>query len=91
MSPRKRSKENKGLPERWALKHGAYYYRPREHELEQFESKSWFRLGKTLSQAHQEFAKRVDFQGELHTLNQVCDRYSIEVLSAKAPATKPYI
>lgn len=88
MTPKPRKKHNRGLPERWALKHGAYYYRPRKYEMAAFDNQQWFRLGKTLAEAHEQFAKRADFSGDLHRLEQVCDRYTLEILPLKATATQ---
>ena len=88
MSPKARNKENKGLPGRWVYNHGAYYYRTKKHERVLFDGKSWFRLGKTLSAAHAEYAKRVDFSGDLFLLDQVCERYSLQVLPLKSSATQ---
>lgn len=84
----KRNKENKGLPSRWIYNHSAYYYRPRQHEKDRFDNKSWFLLGKTLAGAHIEYAKRLDFSGELFRMDQVCDRYTLQVMPLKAQATQ---
>ena len=88
MSPKARNKENKGLPSRWIYNHKAYYYRPRKHELERFEGKGWFLLGKTLASAHSEYARRVDFSGDLFLMDQVCERYTIQVMPLKSSATQ---
>ena len=88
MSPRKRSARNKGLPTRWDFKNNAYYYLPRKNEKADFDNKSYFRLGKTLAEAHASFAERMTFDGELSTFDKLCDRYALEVLPKKAPATQ---
>ncbi len=67
------------LPTRWALRHGAYYYRPREGEKRAFDGKAWFWLGRTYHEALRAFADRMELQvGD--TLASVIDRYSVEVL-----------
>ena len=69
----------KGMPKRWAHKHGAYYYRPREHERAAFDGKAWYRLGATYAEALRSFADRMEIQtGD--TLASLIDRYSLEVL-----------
>lgn len=67
------------LPSRWAWKHGAYYYRPRQHERAAFDNKSWFRLGESYTEALRAFADRMDIQtGD--KLEELIDRYTVEVL-----------
>ncbi|SDO28349.1 Phage integrase family protein [Halomonas shengliensis] len=69
----------KGMPKRWAYKHGAFYYRPREGERDAFDGKTWFRLGATYAEALRAFADRMELQmGD--TLASLIDRYSLEVL-----------
>ncbi|MBN8410736.1 tyrosine-type recombinase/integrase [Halomonas litopenaei] len=69
----------KGMPTRWAFKHGAYYYRPRETEREAFDGKAWFRLGASYGEALRAFADRMDVQAS-DQLSSLIDRYSIEVM-----------
>ena len=88
MTPRKRSARNKGLPPRWDYKHNAYYYLPRDSEKPDFDNKSYFRLGKTLAEAHATFAERMTFDGELSTFDQVCNRYELDIMPDKKPATR---
>ena len=88
MSPRKRLPDNRKLPERWAFKHGAYYYRPRKLESHLFDHKAWFRLGRELHTAHRVFAERIEITGDITTMTELCDRYEVEVLPRKAPATQ---
>ena len=52
----------KGLPTRWAHKHGAFYYRPREHERAAFDGKTWYRLGVAYHEALRAFADRMEIQ-----------------------------
>lgn len=69
----------KGMPTRWAHRHGAYYYRPRAAERAAFDGKAWFRLGKTYHEALRAFADRMEIQtGD--KLAALIDRYAIEIL-----------
>ena len=61
--PRKRNEENRGLPARWAQKHGAFYYIPRPRERHQWDGKSWFRLGDNLADAYRPRLCRADADG----------------------------
>lgn len=88
MTPKKRNQENRPLPKRWRLKHGAYYYRVPPGLEHLWDNKTEFRLGKTLSSAHREFADRVQYFEKTTRMEQICDRYLIEVVSTKAPATQ---
>src|SRR5690554_3801287 len=69
----------KGLPTRWAHKHGAFYYRPREHERAAFDGKTWYRLGVAYHEALRAFADRMEIQCS-DKLGGVIDRYAIEAL-----------
>lgn len=84
----KRKPENKALPARWRYKHGAYYYRVPDNAREHWDGKSDFRLGKSLAEAHATFAKRIGYEGRVTTMCQLCDRYALEVVTDKAPATQ---
>jgi integrase len=94
--PRKRNKENDGLPKRWRRTRGAYYYEVRAAERPYFDNKQTFRLGKALSAAHAEYSKRLqsmtpegDDGGEqLRTVEQLLDKYALEVTPTKAERTQ---
>lgn len=88
MAPKRRTKENRKLPTNWRWKHGAYYYRVPVAVRHLWEDKSEYRLGTTLAAAHAEYAKRVGYEGKVTTVAQLCDRYTLEVLPDKAPATQ---
>ena len=89
MAPKKRNTENAGLPARWRLKHGAYYYRVPPGLESYWDGKKDFRLGKTLSEAHRVFSERVQvFDGQVSTMEHLFDRYLVEVIPNKAPATQ---
>ena len=86
--PRKRNKENRGLPQRWRFTHNAYYYRVPKGEEALWDGKKQFRLGKTLAQAHKTYSERIAPFEDVKTMAQLCDRYSAEVVPEKAPATQ---
>jgi integrase len=83
--PRKRSAENKGLPARWRHVHGAYYYQvPPGLELS-WDGKKTFRLGKTLPEAYRNWSSRLESQISVYNIDQLLDRYLLEVVPTKAP------
>lgn len=86
--PRKRNPENRGLPARWRFARGAYYYQVPPGLESAWDGKQTFRLGKTLSEAHATYAARVRSSDSVSTMAQLCDRYTLEVLPGKAPATQ---
>jgi len=47
-----------------------------------------YRLGATLAEAHAEFSRRIGYEGRVQTMDQLCDRYLLEVVPDKAPATQ---
>ena len=86
--PRKRNTENRGLPTRWALKHGAYYYLPHKELRNQWDGKSWFLLGRTLPEAYKLWAERIAAPERITTIGALLDRFAIEVVPTKAPKTQ---
>jgi integrase len=86
--PPKRKSENRGLPARWVLKHGAYYYLPPESQRAQWDGKTWFRLGATLPEAYKVWAERVAAPERITTIGALFDRYALEVVPAKAAKTQ---
>lgn len=46
--PKRRNPENKGLPARWTVRHGAYYYRVPPGLESMWEGKTYFHLGRSL-------------------------------------------
>ncbi len=85
--PKKRLSQNKGLPQRWTMKHGAYYYIVPAGMESKWDGKKWFKLGKTLHEAHREWAKRLEQDTQGQTVSQILDRYMAEVAPAKAEKT----
>lgn len=88
--PRKRNEENRGLPRRWQLIHGAYYYRVPPGQEPAWGGKQRFRLGSTLNEAYKVWAERVDPPGGLRTMADIFDRYALEVIPTKAPKTQTH-
>lgn len=91
MPPKKRLRENRALPARWAWKHGAIYYLVPPSDRERWDGKSWFRLGKTLAEAHKAFSERVHSTGgKVITMQHLFDRFEFEYLPTKKAATQKY-
>lgn len=86
--PKPRNPENKGLPARWQCIHGAYYYQVPVGLEALWDGKKKFRLGKTLPEAYKVWADRVGSTDKAQTVNQLLDRYAIEVIPKKAPKTR---
>ena len=87
--PRKRNKENAGLPARWRLYHGAYFYQVPAGQEHQWDGKKQFCLGTSLPDAYREWAKRLEVSKQpAATISQLLDRYSLEVVPTKKPTTQ---
>ncbi|MDA0780637.1 MAG: tyrosine-type recombinase/integrase [Rickettsiales bacterium] len=84
----KRNKENKGLPKRWQYKHNAYYYRVPVGQEHLWDWKTIYRLGKTLSEAHREYANKVEIKHNANTIGDLLDEYAIKIIPFKAPKTR---
>jgi integrase len=86
---RKRSKQNQGLPARWRLYHGAYFYQVPPGLEAQWDGRKQFRLGKTLGEAAQEWAKRMSAsERPVFYIRELLERYALEVIPTKAVATQ---
>lgn len=85
--PLKRRPENRPLPARWVMKHGAFYYIVPPDLEDKWDGKKWFRLGNTLAEAHRTYADRVETKKEANTIGQLLDRYLVDVAPLKAPKT----
>lgn len=89
MSPRKRNKENIGLPKRWRFLHGAYYYEVPTGLEELWDGKRMFRLGGTLYGAYRTWADKLEKESsDIATVEKLLDRYLLEVVPTKAPKTQ---
>lgn len=86
--PRPRKPENRGLPARWQFTHGAYYFFVPRGLEPLWDGKRRFRLGKTLPEAYQAWATRIDAQDKANNIAQLLDRYLLEVVPTKAPKTQ---
>lgn len=86
--PRPRSAENRGLPARWRLVHGAYYFQVPPGLEDLWDGKKQFRLGKTLPEAYRVWAARVEATDKGNTIAQLLDRYLMEVVPTKAASNQ---
>lgn len=86
--PRKRSRENQGLPLRWRLVHNAYYYQVPPGLEALWDGKKLFRLGSKLNEAYKVWASKLDKQTTAKTVGDLLDRYALEVIPTKAPASQ---
>jgi integrase len=87
--PRKRNKDNQGLPARWRHYHGAFFYRVPPGLESQWEGKKQFRLGTTLGEAATEWAKRMaTAERPVVYIRELLDRYALEVIPTKAITTQ---
>lgn len=88
--PVKRKAENAGLPANWAMKHGAYYFRPPAELRAQWGGKSWFLLGKTLPEAYRTWSERLAAPKVVNTFTELFDAYLLDPdgLVAKRPKTR---
>lgn len=86
---RKRSTANLGLPARWRLYHGAYFYQVPKGLEAQWNGKRQFRLGVTLGEAGTEWSKRMRAteQPAIY-VRDLLQRYALEVIPTKAAATQ---
>jgi integrase len=91
--PKPRSKQHQGLPARWRHAHGAYSYSVPPGLEAKWDGKKLFRLGATLHEASRTWEERMNQAGEqgddrVKTIADLLDRYSLEVLPTKAPASQ---
>jgi len=86
--PRKRNKENVGLPARWKIEHGAVFYQVPTGLEDRWDGKRKFRLGATLPEAYKEWAARLESVDQAKTIGALLDRYALEVIPKKAVRTQ---
>lgn len=80
---RKRNKENLGLPPRWRMVRSTYYYSVPPGTEQFWDGKQQFRLGKSLTEAHETWRKRVETDQDengCRTVGQLLDKYLLEVV-----------
>jgi len=89
MPQRKRASANRGLPTRWQWHHGTIYYRVPQGLEHQWDGRRRFPLGKTLTEAHRTWARRVEMaEGRIHTMGQLLDWYAATIIPRKAQRTQ---
>ncbi len=88
---RKRNKENAGLPSRWRLAHGAYYYCVPPGMESAWDGKKLFRLGKSLPEAYREWTRRLESSQETKTVADLLDRYALQVVPENAVSSRQTI
>lgn len=88
MPPKQRNKENTKLPTAWRYKHNAYYYRVPKSVRHLWDNKTEFKLGKTLSEAHRTWAKKMETPKDANTIAQLLDQYDLLVITTKALKTQ---
>lgn len=86
--PRPRSKANSGLPKRWRFKNGAYRYQVPKADRARWDGKAEFTLGATLPDAYKVWSDRIGVIADTRTVDQLLDRYSLEVSPKKKPASR---
>lgn len=86
--PRPRKPENRGLPTRWRLVHGAYYFQVPPGLEAMWEGKKQFRLGVTLPEAYRTWAARLGSIDKARNIGQLFDRYALEVVPAKGAKSR---
>lgn len=93
---RQRNKENVGLPPRWRIANGAYYFLVPTGLEGKWDGKTQFRLGKSLSEAHRTWSARMDadFDGNHRKVGkkvgELLDRYLNEVVPEFSPQYKAF-
>jgi hypothetical protein len=80
--------ENQGLPKRWSFYHGAYYYSVPNGEESSWDCKKRFRLESNLEDAYGIWADRLKARIEVRRIEQLLDRYLLEVTPTKAKRTQ---
>lgn len=90
MPPKPRDKKNKPHPKGWRWKNGAWRYRVPKGMESEWGGVTEFKLGVTLSEAHATWAERLkEYEaGGLVYMSQLLDKYEIEIVPTKAPATQ---
>jgi hypothetical protein len=86
--PRPKKKENQGLPSRWTLHHGAYYFQVPKGLESAWDGKRKFRLGDSLPEAYRVWGERVGRVDKIRTVGQLLEQYGREIVPTKAPSTQ---
>ena len=80
--------ENQGLPKRWSYYHGASYYSAPRGEESSWDGKKRFRLGSNLEDAYVVWADRLKARIDVRRIEQLLDRYLLDVTPTKAKRTQ---
>ena len=88
--PRERKLENKGLPKRWRLTHGAYYYQVPPGSEASWDGKKTFRLGSGLTEAYTTWANRLQNEDDVTTFAQLLDKYALKEIPKKKLTTQAH-
>jgi len=86
--PRSRNNENRGYPKSWRFRYDAYYYRVPKGQEHLWDGKKEFNLGRSLSEASAEWAKRMHRIEHDATVDALLTRYKLDVIPTKAAATR---
>ena len=86
--PRARNNENRGYPKSWRFRYDVYYYRVPKCQEYLWDGKKEFRLGRFLSEAAAEWAKRVHRIEHDASVDALLTRYKLDVIPTKAAATR---
>jgi integrase len=86
--PRARNNENRGYPKSWRFRYDAYYYRVPKGQEQLWDGKKEFNLGRSLSEAAAEWAKRLHRIEHDPTIDALLTRYKLDVIPTKAAATR---
>ena len=87
MSPRTKNPENRGLPARWRLRHGAYFYQVPKGLEHLWDGKREFRLGSTLAEAGAAWAQRVQSPQSIRNISALLDAFASLYIPTLAPKT----
>jgi hypothetical protein len=86
--PRARNPENLGYPKSWRFRYNAYYYRVPKGQEHLWDGKKEFKLGRSLSEAAAEWARRVHRVEHDATVDALLTRYKLDIIPSKAAATR---
>jgi integrase len=86
--PRTRNSENRGYPKSWRFRYDAYYYRVPKGQEHFWDGKKEFHLGRSLSEASAEWAKRLHRIEHTATVDALLTRHKLDVIPTKAAATR---
>ena len=86
--PRPRNKENKGLPKRWRKRGGSYYYLVPLDQRSNWDGKTEFKLGRTLTEAYKCWAERLEIIDGAETVAELAERFMLEHLPTTSHANQ---